>query len=741
MSLRIAILLLLSWSARAATIEQYLSAPFASEMTAAPSGGKVAWILNEQGARNIWVAAAPDYKGRRLTAYKDDDGQDLGQLAWTEDGRAILYVRGGDLDTHRDIPNPQSRPETPEQAIYISPFDGGASRKLAEGNSPAVSKDGRVAFIRGGQIWMTTLQGEKPEARTGPARPPELPGTPKPSAEPGSVVRASSSIGEKPVEVVHSKARADGPVWSPDGTSIAFVSHRAEHAFIGVYRVVEKSLLYLDPSTDLDSNPVWSPDSRRIAFLRRASVTSAGGAAPVREAITPWSIRMADALTGAGREVWHADKGPGSEFHAMTAENQILWAEGDRLVFPWEKTGWLHLYSVSLPDAMHAKGGPATPLTPGEFEVEHVALSRNRRDLIYASNQDDIDRRHIWRVAVEGGRAPVPVLGAPGGDGIEWQPAEPAAGAIAYLRSSARETGRAAIKTGNSVPRDLAPDSIPAGYPEKEQVIPQQVVFPASDGLPIHGQLFLPPDAGSGRHPALIFFHGGSRRQMLLGWHYMDYYSNAYGMNQYLASKGYIVLSVNYRSGIGYGLNFREALNYGATGGSEYNDVMGAGLYMASRPDVDPKRLGVWGGSYGGYLVALALARSSDLFAAGVDFHGVHDWSVRAGSVANPNFDPDKQRDQIRLAFESSPMSSVKTWRSPVLLIHGDDDRNVDFSQTIHLAEALRAQGTEFEELIIPDEVHVMLMHGHWLRAYRSAEDFLARKFKERPPVTPTVLP
>jgi dipeptidyl aminopeptidase/acylaminoacyl peptidase len=96
--------------------------------------------------------------------------------------------------------------------------------------------------------------------------------------------------------------------------------------------------------------------------------------------------------------------------------------------------------------------------------------------------------------------------------------------------------------------------------------------------------------------------------------------------------------------------------------------------------------------------------------------------------VANPNLDPEKQRDLVRLAFESSPLASVKTWRSPVLLIHGDDDRNVDFSQTVRLVEALRAQGTEFEELIIPNEVHSFLMQQSWLKAYHAAEDFFARK-------------
>jgi dipeptidyl aminopeptidase/acylaminoacyl peptidase len=248
-------------------------------------------------------------------------------------------------------------------------------------------------------------------------------------------------------------------------------------------------------------------------------------------------------------------------------------------------------------------------------------------------------------------------------------------------------------------------------------------VFPSGDGLEIHGQLFLPPGERTARKPALIFFHGGSRRQMLLGWHYMYYYSNAYAMNQYLASRGYVVLSVNYRSGIGSGLDFREALHYGATGASEFQDVLAAGIYLRGRHEVDPRRIGLWGGSYGGFLTAMGLARASGQFAAGVDLHGVHDWSKELSGL-NP--------EAARLAFESSPMASVKDWRSPVLLIHGDDDRNVNFSQTVDLAAKLRQQKVEFEELIFPDEVHDFLVTAHWVRAYRAAADFFDRKLKNR---------
>jgi dipeptidyl aminopeptidase/acylaminoacyl peptidase len=402
----------------------------------------------------------------------------------------------------------------------------------------------------------------------------------------------------------------------------------------------------------------------------------------------------------------------------MSASDQLYWAAGDRLSFSWEKTGWNHLYSVS------AEGGAATELTPGAFEIEHVSLTENRRELLFSSNQNDIDRRHIWRVAVAGGK-PAPVLGKLG-EGIEWEPEDVGNGAVVYFRSSAKETGRAAVKLASGAPRDLAPDSIPADYPMEEQVVPQQVIFPGADGMMIHGQLFLPKT--SGKHPALLFFHGGSRRQMLLGWHYMDAYSYSYGINQYWASKGYVVLAVNYRSGIGYGLNFREATNYGAGGASEFNDVLGAGLYMAARADVDAKRIGVWGPSYGGLLTAMALGRSSNLFAAGVDMMGLHDWSAPGASVATPIADPDKAREQARLAFESSPQASVKTWKSPVLFINGDDDRNVAFNQTVHLVEALREQGVYFEELVFPDEVHDFLLFQHWIIATKAADDFFNRK-------------
>jgi dipeptidyl aminopeptidase/acylaminoacyl peptidase len=668
------------------TLEQVMGSAFPSELTASPTGGKLAWVLNARGVRNVWVAEPPGYEGRAVTSYKEDDGQELSDLSWTPDATGLVYVRGGNANRQGELPNPTSRTEGVEQAVWVQAIAGGEPRRLGEGHSPAVSPKGDgIAFINKTQVLWAPLDG---------------------SAKAEAILKL--------------RGQPSALRWSPDGARLAFVSGRGDHSFIGVYDRGTKAVRWLEPSVDRDRDPAWSPDGTRVAFLRLPASKTFFSFGPQRTA-EPWSIRVADVASGRGREVFRAEEGPGSAFHGVASDSQLGWAAGDRLVFPWEKGGWTRLYSVP------AGGGATTLLTPGSFEVEHVALTADRRQVVYSSNQDDVDRRHLWTVDPAGGR-PSPLTS---GTGIEWSPAPISDGeAVAFLRSDARRPAHAVIQGGGGPARELAPAAIPADFPQASLVVPTAVTVTASDGMPIPAQLFV-PDAKTARagerRPAVIFFHGGSRRQMLLGWHYLGYYHNAYAFNQYLASRGYVVLSVNYRSGTGYGLEFREAVDYGAHGGSEFADVVGAGLYLRGRPDVDTKRIGLWGGSYGGYLTAMGLARASDLFAAGVDIHGVHDWNMVIRNFT-PSYDPAVRQDLARRAFESSPMASVKTWRSPVLLIHGDDDRNVPFSESVDLAEALREQGVAVEQLVFPDEVHSFLLHGSWLQAFRAAADFFDRR-------------
>ncbi|MBV9506422.1 MAG: S9 family peptidase [Acidobacteriia bacterium] len=655
------------------TIDQVLSSAFPTHLTAAASGGKVAWVSNSHGLVNIMVADPPGYQSRKVTNYTEDDGQDITELRWTPDGQSIVYVRGGGPNRAGESPNPALDPHGVAQAIWLVRLDGSAPRRIGDGHSVAISPSGdRIAYAYRGRIWWAALDG-----KTSPERP------------------------------FFARGELDEVVWSPDGSHLAFVSDRGDHSFIGVFDLPGGSLRYLDPSTDWDSNPAWSPDSRSIAFVRQPS-HGAGRVYGPRRADEPWSIRAADIATGGVHQIWKAREGPGSVFREMVAESQLLWASGDRLVFPWEADGWLHLYSVPR------SGGEALLLTPGQFEVEEVALGAAGHEVVFNSNQGDLDRRHLWKVPVSGG-TPVAITS---GQGIEWSPAVTTEGHVAYFASDARRPAHPSILLGAET-RDLDPDAVPSGFPLQSMVTPQAVTFQSADGLTIHAQLFLPPDPRRSRSPAMLFLHGGPRRQMLLGWNYRSYYHNAYAMNQYLANKGYVVLSANFRSGIGYGLNFREALNFGAAGASDFQDVQAAGRYLQGRPDVDPERIGVWGGSYGGFLTALALARASNVFRAGVDLHGVHDWSTEYDLVPG---DP-----LAKTAFASSPLAFVESWRSPVLLIHGDDDRNVKFNQTVVMADALRKQNVPMEELIFPDEVHEFLLFRHWKQAYEAADQFLEK--------------
>ncbi len=312
--------------------------------------------------RNLWIAepaADGSYKSRQITSYKDDDGQDLGMLSWAPDGETIVYTHGGDLEfANAGYPNPQNSPQGVEQNIWAVSLNGGAPKKLGEGHSPAVSpKGGSVAFIFKTQVWIAKLDGS-----------------------------------EKAEQLIHSNGGASELRWSPDGSKLAFASRRGDHGFIGVYDIAAKSLIYLEPGVDMDSQAAWSPDSRRIAFVRIAVAKGRLPFSPDREG-QPWSIRIADATTGKGQEIWHADAGSGSVFHEVVAENQLIWAAGDRIVFPWERGGWIHLWSVPV------SGGAAKPLTPGNFEVEYVSASTNGQLIVYSSNQDDIDRRHVWKVS------------------------------------------------------------------------------------------------------------------------------------------------------------------------------------------------------------------------------------------------------------------------------------------------------------------------------------------------------
>ena len=662
------------------TLEQVLSSPFPSDLIVSKRGDKLAWAFDAEGKRNIWIAEGPAFAARQVTRTNTDDGQELSDLVFSPNGNQIAYVRGQGKNQAGEVPNPTTDPAGAKQQVLIVDTRTGRVTIIGEGNSPAFNAGGdQVIYIRDGKFWTTPV------------------------------------IGGKERKLVEIRGTVNSPQWSPDGAELAFVSNRGDHSFLGIYDTRSNYIRFMSPSVDRDTAPRWSPDGKRIAFIRLFNISDTFSMD--RERLQPWAIFVTDARNGGARQVWRSGDQENDSFSGIGSEDTWQWTANDRLVFPSEQDGWSHLYSVP------ANGGAAEALTPGSFEVENVALSQDKSFLVFSSNKSDVDRRHLWWVKVDGG-APRQITA---GDGIEMYPALfDNDRRVAFFHSTARDPFMPfTARTDGSNSKPLAPQALPRDFPSAKLVVPEQVIFKAADGTEIHGQLFKPANA-SGKMPALVFMHGGPVRQMLLGWHYLYYYHNSYAMNQYLASRGYMVLSVNFRSGIGYGRAFRLAQHRGARGASEYQDVVAGAKYLRSRDDVDSRRMGLWGGSYGGYLTALGLARDSDIFKAGVDFHGVHDWSVQVAGLRVPT----DTAERSRIARESSPISSVDKWKSPVLLIHGDDDRNVEFAQTVNLVRLLRKNGVSFEEIIYPDEIHDFLKHWDWVRAYLASAEFFDKHLK-----------
>jgi dipeptidyl aminopeptidase/acylaminoacyl peptidase len=700
------------------TIPQVLSLPFPDNLVAAPSGQGIAYTIMLRGERSIWVADGPAFAPRQLVSYPDD-GQEITSLQFAGNDE-LVYARGGDHGSNWDAqynlqPDPSSSPIEPKIEIWALAVAGGAPVELAEGDDPVVSPAGdRVVFTKGRELWIVPTDASQPARR-----------------------------------LLFARGESRDPQWSPDGSKLAFVSYRDDHGFIAIYTNDSTPLEYLAPTTNYDWMPKWSPDGTRIAFARRFG---RGGAEPqpLEQQPEPWSLWVGDVASGDAHQAWHSPETLRGSVPRTLGGPNLNWAAGDRIVFLSDMDGWPHLYSVP------AAGGQATLLTPGDFMVEYVAMTPDRTSVVYNANTgadtNDSQRRHVFRVPVNQAKPVALTSGA----STEWAPAVTGDGStVAYIGATAQIPPLVYVRPlRGGEARDLDVHLIPADFPLQQLVTPEDVTWKAPDGVAIHGQLFRGGrSGGSGRSgrtasaaasaappasPAVVFVHGGPPRQMLLGWHYMWYYTNAYAVNQYLANHGYIVLSVNYRLGIGYGYDFHHPPHAGARGAAEYQDVLSGGKYLQTVAGVDPARVGIWGGSYGGFLTAMALGQNSDVFAAGVDFHGVHDrttWPPERFQLAAAVGDGITEQDMdqlLKVEWQSSPDSYVSKWTSPVLLIQGDDDRNVQFHQTVDLAQRLRKQGVYFEEMVIPDEIHDFLRWHSWAKGDSATVAFLERVLKHK---------
>jgi dipeptidyl aminopeptidase/acylaminoacyl peptidase len=722
---------LIAQTSKPFTLQQALSAPYATDLTAAPVGNLFAWVEDAEGRHNLYVGGK-EVAARQLTRNTEDDAQDISQLAWSPDAKYIAYTFGAPNGADGKPANPAHlQHPTPIRVMLVSTEREGEPITIAEGRAPLFSRDGHsLLYLHEGQIWSADLTSQNATH-----------------------------------QLVFDRGTASALTLSPDGNTLAFISRRREanepsHSFLALFDLKTHTLSFPAPSTGGDSAPAFSPDGKQLAWIRTPFTDIPEFANP-RTSATPWSIQLLDLFPasptptlssrpeaegrsgeipafGTARTLYSPEPNkPGSVLPDPGGHDPyLLWTSDNRILFYSSADGRVHLCAVDL-----SSNSVPTLLTPGDYDVEGASVDETHRSLVWAANDPtltplDSDRLHVWQLDLIP-PAKVPKLRTTE-DGIETRPTF-GQDSLAALSSSTHLPAHPTLIDGAGKIESLGLKNTSLDSSGAAFVTPHQVLFDAIDGIHLHGQLFLPKNLDpKTKYAAILFFHGGPMRQMLLGYPAMGYYSNAYAMNQYLTSRGFIVLSVNYRCGIGYGLDFHQCEHEGATGAAEYNDVLAAQKYLASRPDVDAKRIGVWGGSYGGYLTALALARNSDLFAAGVDFHGVHDWNLednasdwKRGSFA--------QQDAIAAkALQSSPLADLSHWHSPILLIHGDNDGNVAYAQTPLLADALRArnaglpagQQVDVEELIFPDEIHEFLLHSTWLKAYTAAAEFFERTLK-----------
>ncbi len=680
------------------TFESFKKYPFPTELTTSKTGSKIAWAMDEQGKRNIYVAEGPEFKARKLTNFQEDDGQEITSLSISDNGNWVVFARGGDHGSNWDdaLPvNPSADAKPFTVKIGAIPFYGGVINYATDGDFPFISPNSKtIAFIKAGQVWAASID---------------------------SLAKANNSF--------TTRGSITEMEWSPDGKSLLFVSNRGDHSIIGIFTNEKTPIKWITPSFSHDSSPRWSPDGGKIVFVRTPGTGSSSDPLLAKKH-NPWSIFIADVATNTSKLLWKAPKTLRGSQPTTHGGTNLHWAANDKIVFLSYQDGWPHLYSIS------EMGGKELLLTPGNFMCEHIKLSADKKFLTFSANTGndklDIERRHAAMVSVD--KPDMQVL--TNGSGNEWTPILiNNSNIIAFISSNLQQSPLPVVKNlvGLDNIRLIGEDLIPVDFPKNSLIQPKQVVFMASDGVEVHADLF-EPTGGSARKPAIVYVHGGPPRQMLLGWHYSDYYSNAYAANQYLASQGYVVLAVNYRLGIGYGYDFHQAPKSGIKGASEYLDIKAAGLWLQKQRIVDPTKIGIYGGSYGGYLTAMALAKDSKLFAAGVDIHGVHDWGIAANIMNLYNGKTEKATDYelaIKTAWLSSPLAFINTWKSPVLIIHGDDDRNVRFNQSTDLINRLEKKGVSYETLMIVDDTHHWMKWDNAVKVYEATAEYFNRKLKK----------
>ena len=389
----------------------------------------------------------------------------------------------------------------------------------------------------------------------------------------------------------------------------------------------------------------------------------------------------------------------------------------------------MHLYVVGL----EGEGARARALTSGPFEVTEARLGPARTSFYLTTNEADAGERHLYSMPLSGG----PRRRLTTRPGAHLAVVSPDETTLADVYSNARtppDLHLVPLREGGGG-RQVTVSTRPA-FRTYAWIEPRVVRFKARDGAEVPARLYTPEDLGRKRdplRPGVVFVHGAGYLQN--AHRYWSQYYREYMFHHLLASRGYVVLDVDYRGSAGYGRDWRTAIA-SHMGGKDLDDIVDGAAYLAAEQGVDPKRIGVYGGSYGGFITLMALFTSPDTFAAGAALRPVTDWAhYNHPYTANILGAPPKDAEAYR---KSSPIYFAEGLKGALLICHGMVDTNVHFQDSVRLAQRLIELRKENWELAAyPVENHAFLEAASWADEYKRILKLFERVLRAKPGEAP----